>query len=342
MNNLRQNLSITERINLVLNDNEFINHCHNCKKNNADFYKMFAVAEKIASIDVDYIFLDESLLYPQKPFSKTGITNLSLMFYQELDRLSLESPSLSKKFMNNKKYFTTDDNGDKERRSCCRIYIDENGNQKREIFCKIENRITDPTTCVHEFCHSMSKTFEEGLVYQDKRMAEVCPVILDAISNHYFKNNSHLLQAGYKTNEINSQIVNVIKAREVLLEGLVIKVATGEMTYQEAVDKYSHIFQNQNIILRCLDKIENYKFANMFEYRYLLPQAIALKMLDKFKENPSDTISKFKQLLAHDHEWTVEQTLKFLNLPTEEKMIDDYVDGFDDLISQLCDDESEL
>lgn len=74
------------------------------------------------------------------------------------------------------------------------------------------------------------------------------------------------LNENFNEDALNAQVVNVIKARESLLDAVVIDVMTGHLTQSKAVMRYGEMFsRNTNILNRCLNNIEQYKFSAMFE-----------------------------------------------------------------------------
>ena len=56
--------SIEQRIARMLQDEEFRQHCLKCKKENPQFDEDFAIAEKIAFIDISSVKFDDTQLYP--------------------------------------------------------------------------------------------------------------------------------------------------------------------------------------------------------------------------------------------------------------------------------------
>jgi len=230
---------------------------------------------------------------------------------------------------NNFQYITTDNHGDNKARSYCSSRIDRNGEQRREIFINPEGRIGDISAAIHELGHSLSQCFIQCRGSKDKNMSEVAPVILDAISNYYLSNRMPHLKSNFNTHAIHTQVQNVIKARETLLDGLVIKLMMNELTLDDIKAKYGNIFlRNTNVLKRCLENIETYNFTNMYEKRYLLPQAIALNVLDIYKKQPDEAVKLFKEILKNDSEWTIDQTLKYLKINSKEELIDNYVNKY--------------
>ena len=73
----------------------------------------------------------------------------------------------------------------------------------------------------------------------------------------------------------------------------------------------------------------------MYEKRYLIPQAVALKMLDLYKTKPEKAIEIFKEILQNDANWTVEETLKYLGIDSKQSLIDNYVENYDSRMDSL-------
>lgn len=319
--------SITQRIENVLNDVKFKKHCVMLRSLNPHFSQDFEMCEKIANININNIQIDGSKININA-FSPEQVKQNIVEFYAYLDQLCPEQPLLNK-VEENFKYLKLEHDKQHFCRSYCSTRIDDEGKEIREIFCNVEGRVGDNSTAVHEVCHSLSKSFEILKRPKDQRMTEVCPVIMDAISSYYFSKKYPQLNENFNEDALNAQVVNVIKARESLLDAVVIDVMTGHLTQSKAVMRYGEMFsRNTNILNRCLNNIEQYKFSAMFEKKYLVPQAIALEMLDRFKQNPSLTISQFKTVLSHDHEWTLEETLNYLGLEQQQTLIDSYVNKF--------------
>ncbi len=331
-----KDLSIEKRIARILQDEEFRQHCIKCKQENSQFEEEFAIAEKIAMIDISNIKFDEKLLYLQQRFSLKEIKEYLIGFYEHLDNLSSNDNSLINVVKENFKYVTTDCHGDELARSYCLSSVDKNGKEHREIFINPEGRIGDISTAIHETGHSLSQTFIKCKAPKDRNMSEIIPVILDAISNYYLSQNIPSLESNFNANAIHTQIQNVIKAREVLLDGLVIKLMLNEITLDEVKSKFGNLFlRNTNILKRCLENIETYNFTNMYEKRYLIPQAVALKMLDLYRTNPEKAVEIFKEILQNDTNWTIEETLKHLGIDSKQSLIDNYVENYETRMDSL-------
>lgn len=322
------------RINKILNDSDFKNHCFRLLNSNPNFEEDFLMCEKIANININGLQANNLLIKLNTPFTPNQIKNGVLGFYNYLDSLTPDQTSLTNVVTENAKYLSYDINGG-TKRSYCGTKVLPNGEVKKEIYCNFEGRVSDISNTIHEFCHSLSKSFLHLQPHSDENMREVCTVICDQLSNNYLKGLYPNLNKNFNENELHTQINNVIKARESLLDGIVIKVVTGRLSMAEAQQKYGHLFNNSNILTNCVNNIETFNFSGMYEKRYLVPQAIALEMLEKFKANPKQTAEQFKQVLTHDTDWNVNQTLTYLGLPMQNELIDSYVQKFNTRVAQL-------
>lgn len=338
-----KNWTINQRIEKILQDEDFRKHCLKCKQSNPNFDEELAIAEKIALIDTSYINFDYSLIYPDQKFTAQDIRNYLIMFYEHLDSLSDNNTRLTNTVKNNFQYVKTDNGRNGKARSYCSVREDSQRNIKREIFINPEGRIGDITTGIHELGHSLSNAFTQHKLRKDNNMVEVFPVILDAISNHYLSQTIPNLESNFNAHAIETQIINVVKAREALLDGLVIKLMLGETTLDEIASKYGHIYlTNTNVLLRCLENIENIEFTNMYEIRYLVPQAIALKLLDIYKDNPKQAVSLAKEILQNDTNWTLKETLNYLGIESTQTLIDEYVANYHTRMANLLSKQSEM
>ena len=331
---------LSARLTRALGDKDFVDYCMRMKAQNPNFARDMATCEKIARIDLNNISVNQDMI-------TGGFFNFDQMrdgvigFYGYIDRLSPDMPPLVPQLMENVKYLTTKVEGRKDTRSCCGSHTAKDGSVVREVFINPEGRIGDVGTAIHEFCHSLSKSFLEATGRKDDTVAEVCTVITDQLSTIFLKKAFPQYVANFDENLANVQVCNVIKARESLLEGVIMSVACGDMTMQDAVANYAHMYTgNPNILERCINNIETYNFQAMYEKRYLVPQAIALEMADRFVQDPEGTVKQFKDVLAHDTEWTMSEVLDYLGLPQEEALIDDYVAKYHDRVASYRQDQT--
>lgn len=327
-------LSVDERLQRALVDQDFKEYCIKCKSENPCFDSALETAKKIAAIDINGIAIDGRKIYINTPISEEQVKGDVLEFYEYLDFLSPNGKSLASAVKENMQYFSTDNRGNPNARSYCLYRSDDQGNEHKEIFCNLEGRIGDTSCAIHEFGHSVCQSFTTGS--KDLRMKEVTTVILDQISNYWLAQKYPQLADNFGEYLVDIQTRNVVKARESLLDGLIINMQTGEMSLQDFQSDYGDMyFKNTNVLKRCLDDIETYRFSNMYEGRYLVPQAIALKMLDRFKQDPKVATAQLKGIIAHDADWTLEETLDYLGMPKESELVDEYVDNFQKTISAI-------
>lgn len=336
-------LTLIERINRILSDDEFRKYCARCKNDNPNFEFEMQIVEKIARIDISQLTIDENLIHLSTPFSEEMVDSQAISFYSSLDRICPEGIQLKKLAKYNMKYVTHDLTKEKDPRSYCCSKIEKDGTEFRKIFINIEGRIGDVSNACHEICHSMSKGFIEMKSSKDKNMAEVAPVIIDAFSAEFMKNKYPDLQINFIEDAIRSRIQNIIKAREVLLDGLVIKLMLGEITIDDIQKKYYDLYlKNTRMLYRYIDNIERKKFTNMFEKRYLLPTAISEIMLEKLRTDPKSAVKQFKTILENDNDWTVIDALKSLGLVSVKEVFDDYIDNFEKRTKKLIEERKLL
>lgn len=333
MQNKYKHWSLQQRIDRILNDEDFKLHCQKLRQIEG-FDKDFALVEKLSKIDVKNLKCDFSLL--NKKFTLEEIKNDVVGFYQTLDKIYPKGINFVQLLTENVKYFTTETDTDNYRSHCC-AELDDDGNVYKEIYLKIEGELCDTINIIHEFGHSFSKAFIELKMTKDKRVAEIPTVILDHLSLIYQMIKHSDLKKNYIEFEKYGQVINIGKARECLAGALIIKVMTGEENYESVIAKYGELFkQYPHIIEDWLDRIESFNFYDvMSEKKYLIPQAIALIMKERFKTDPTNTIKQLKEIVAHVHVWTEEKILKYLNISNKEKLIDDYILKFDSRIAKL-------
>lgn len=328
--------TLIERINKILSDNQFRKHCEYCKKNDINFEYEMKIAEKIARLDISQLTIDENLIHMDKPFSVDEVDSQILAFYNALDDIYPEGIQLEKTAKENMQYISHDATKERKSRSYCCTKFNEDGTVFRKIFANIEGRIGDISNACHEVCHSLSKSFTKMKGMRDINMQEVATVMVDAFSTEFMKKQYPNLQANFIEDSIHTQVQNVMKAREVLLDGLVIKLMLGETTIDELKKDYGDLYlKNTRILDCCLDNIENKQFTNMFEKKYLLPQAISQIMLERFRVDAHTTIKQFKSIIENDTEWTIFDTLKNIGLEGVTEVFDDYIDNFQKRIQKL-------
>ena len=341
---------IQEKIVRILHNEEFRKHCKKCKEENPHFEEELAMAEKIARLDIRE-YKPDSILIDSVRLSEEDIHEGIKSFYKHLDELYPSEKSLGSVAVKNLRYLTHDFEEYKKainepnavNRSICSSWRDEQGNANRIIYARIEHRVSDVTNACHEFAHSLSKMFTECRNWKDKDMAEIIPVIVDTLANHYFQTEFPELAENFNEDLISTQVSNVVKARYVLLEGLVIKLMLGEITLNEIQQRYGYMFlRNTRMLENCLESIEKYRFANMFEKRYLLPQAIAQLFMEKYKTNPQEAIKTLKTILENDADCNLEDALKSLGLESQEQVIDDYTTKFKSRMDGLIENRHQI
>ena len=315
------------RIDRILNDYDFKFHCHNLRKR-PDFNEKFKLVEKIAQIDISNISIDNSLIENQRLFQNEEIIKNGLEFYKFIDKCSPDETSLEELFLENMKYLITENNA-KDSRSFCE-YRRFPERTIRKIYVNFEDRISDIQTLTHEFCHSFSRTFTDGVRENDKNMSEVPTVICDQLTIVYLMNKYPNLKKNLLEYSIFTQIQNVKKARISLLECLVVKVMCNEIKLDDAIKKYGHLYKDfPYLIDQTLDRIENIKFNDiLFESKYLIPQMIALEMRDRLSISKEKTIHDFKTLIKNEHIFSIDETLKFLNIENQKALVDNYINKF--------------
>lgn len=328
-----EHLSIDERIKRAMGDKSFADFCQK-ERQQKYFDDMLPIVEKIAQIDITNITYDRSLIAGKNFFTKHEIKHDVAEFYSMIDKLSPDDISLTSRLKANMKYFTTKSK-DKDARSYCKSDKDKN---IKEIFVNIEGRIGDTQTAIHEFGHSFSDVFMSFERQQDHRVAEIPTVITDNLSSLFMQEKYPDLQENLIENDIFRQVLNVTKARECLMDAMIVKVMCGETSFDDVINKYGNIFKQFPDILKTrLKKIETFKFYPMEESKYLVPQAISLELAEQFDENPKLVAKQLKHLIKNNHSLTEEQALQDLGLPERDKLIDNYVDKFSTRMKALED-----
>lgn len=334
---LYRDWSIEQRISRVLKDEEFREHCRHLRQS-SDFDNIFVMVEKIARIDTSKIKIDEKLIHGVNLFSKEEVIADTFEFYQMIDKLAPNGINLTERINQNKKYLTTKVEGRESDRSSCCARKKPDGSEFKEIFINIEGNVGDSKVSIHEFAHSCSDSFTKNKPSKDKRMAEMPTVIMDHISARFLKEKYPHLCENFIEDDIFGQRLNVKKARECLMEALIVKVMVGEVSLDEVVKKYGYLYESEHrdILPMLLKKIENHKFNELFkEAQYLIPQAVGLEMRKRYKKEPELVARQIKEIIEHENDWTEEQALEYLGFPQREQLINDYIDNFQTTISQL-------
>ena len=319
-------ITFQERIARIMNDEKFRRFCE-IERLKTSFDESFSMAEKIAKIDISDIQFNDRLIMGQF-FTPEETERDVFAFYQTVDQLAPDEISLTQILQDNNKYLVSKTSNDSTR-SYCKSAILPDGTPLREIYINLEGRIGDTETAIHESCHSMCADFLKLQYNKDPRNSEIPTVLADKLSSMFLKSVHPELALHYIENNKFRQILNVKKARECLADGLIIKVMTGEQKLEDIMSTYGELFkQFPDILPQCLDRIENFDFQPMYEKRYLIPQAIALEVVERNKDKPKVLAKQFKEIITHNHEWTQEDILEYLELPNADKLIDNYVAKF--------------
>lgn len=327
---------VRELLQIRLNQPRFRDYCEKIRSMSR-FDDMFEIMEKVSAIQIDNIDIDESKMYMDKPFTPDELKHFVFSFYKHLDDLDPAGPNLTEKVKYNEKYMIFD----KEKRnirSSCGYRTLEDGTTEKWIHTHIERSVRDPNVAAHEVCHSLNKKFEKMIPLADSRMDEIPSIIVDALSSEFMREAYPELAEGVEEAQKDDFIVSVIKARECLLEALIVKMGVGEIGMDEAFEKYEHIFKKTpGVVHRKFNELrQEGRFENPFyEYRYIVPQAIAQEMRERYKKDPQRASSELKTIIEHAHDWTQEDTLNYLGLPKQEKLLDRYADKFQERVKVI-------
>lgn len=324
-----------------LKNENFIALCERRKNENPFFEQDLMIAEKIAMINIQGYSTRDNLIYLTQPFTKPECEMGVLSFFEMMDRLAPNGINFTQTVLDNNQYFRYQIGRGPRPYCCSRILKD--GSEFKEIFCLFEGRVGDISNAIHEFTHSLSKTFLLCKGRKDFRISELATVITDHLSNFHLKNVFPSLSENFNENSIFQLLMLVAKARETLIEGLLMKVALGEETLENIEQKYPQLFNSKLMekelsnIQTSIKTLENpdYKlekneshFAFMFESKYLIPTIAATNILERFKTEPEVVASQLKNLVEHDHEWTLEQGLENFSLPNKFDLVDNFVNNF--------------
>ena len=337
MNNRDQNsgLSFEERVSKKLADRGFIDFCKR-ERNREDFDIYFSLVEKLAKVDISIVNFDKDV--KKHSWTKTEAEKDLINFYAMIDNLSPSGTILLDRVEQNLKYLKYGD--EKGGRSHCLLHVDKDGKVTREIYIKLDHEINDTIMLAHEFCHSLCECFINLAKEKDSRVDEIPSVIVDNLMSSYLESKYPEIKEEMKELDKKRQFVQIKKARECLLDGVIVKVVCGEISIDEAKQKYGYLFKPfKELLGQKLEQIENFKFFPMFEKKYLVPQAISLQMRDRFKKNPENVATQLKYLIENVHVLTEEQALDYLQLPSKEKLIDNYIKDFPKRIKTLDDEK---
>lgn len=332
---------IQQRIKRILQNENFRKLCLR-ERGRVNFDEIFANSLKIANIDVSNIHEDKSLLSNVNLFTPEEIKTDVFEFYATLDNLDPNGINLLDRITQNSKYVRLKPRTPDER-SYCFSSIDKYGNEHREIFINLEHRIGDTSNAIHELCHSCCTQFIECLRSKDARVSEIPTVITDELSSRFLKKKYPQFARYFLENDKYVQKLNVKKARECVFDALLIKIMCGEMSLAEVLQNYGEMFEDfPDILPNKLISIEENKFKPLYEYSYLIPQAIAMEMRERFKEQPELVAKQLKEIINSNHRIIEEQVLEYLELPPKDQLIDNYVSKFQDRIQQINSEQDTL
>ena len=192
-------------------------------------------------------------------------------------------------------------------------------------------------------CHSCCKTFLDCEKRKDWRVDEVPTIITDNLSTDYLKQTHPELKENFLENEKFTEVFNVKKARECVADALIIKIMCGEVSVTEALNQYGDLYNDfPDILPTKLSQIEEDRYNPLYEYRYLVPRAISTEMAERYRENPELVAKQLKEVIDDNHKLTQEETLKILELPEKDKLLDDYVSKFSSRIQKINDEQNKV
>ncbi len=330
-----------KKIERMLLDSEFREFCRR-ERTHKDFDEIFKDSKKIAKINISNIKINRSLISNLHAFTPEQIKTDVLGFYKHLDDLDPNGTNLTDIIKENAQYLRTKPKN-KDERSFCASGIDRDGNKHKEIFINIEGRINDASNAIHEMCHSCCKTFLESEKRKDWRVDEVPTLITDNLSTDYLKQTHPEFKENFLENEKFTEVFNVKKARECVADALIIKIMCGEVSVTEALNQYGDLYNDfPDILPTKLSQIEEGRYNPLYEYRYLVPRAISTEMAERYRENPELVAKQIKEVIDDNHKLTQEETLKILELPEKDKLLDDYVSKFSSRIQEINDEQNKL
>lgn len=326
-------LSIQERIDRAINDQSFVDFCVEERKMES-FDINFEIAEKIAQIDMSGIKIDKSLIENQNVFNKKQIMADMEEFYATIDTLDPNGINLTDRLNFSRKYFTLKKG--RYGRSYCKSKIDKYGNENREIYVEIEGRINDTISAAHESGHSLMYGFQNCMRIKDSRIDEIPTLIIEQLITIFLMEKYPQYAENFLENDKFGMCFNVKKARESLMDALIVKIVCGDITYEEALKKYGHLYKEFPGMLNLkLGQIETYKFYPMFESKYLIPHAIALELRQRYKDNPQLVAKQLKHIIKKSETIAEEEVLAYLDLPDKLSLTEQYIDKFHGRIAEL-------
>jgi hypothetical protein len=316
------NWAIQMRIERIKNDANFINHCQHLSVDHPKLEEEMEFWNKLARLKIDNPIDYHN--YDKKNCDYEQLKKEVFKFYLWLDQVYQKDYSFINNALDNLPYFTCTARKQNERSNT-------SGANDKRIFVNLNegaNYVGTKRTAVHEFGHSFEQSFE-GRRYVDKQMMEVCACIID---NLYFDfaSKKHPGEAdAIKCDYAKYLVSNIDKAKKSLFEACVVQVVTGKATEDELKDKYGDLF-SLDYIRRRLKDIETYQFGDLYEGRYLLPQAIAKGFMDLYHKEPEQAIRNLKGVMKNNTELSVDDAILKLGLNKKEYLMQDYIDTFID------------
>lgn len=313
-----------QRAQNILNRPGFKTFCYT-EKQKPGFSLGLQMAEKLAFLDGDMPVNKNALVVP---FDQQFFETLTFEFYEWLDAIYPTNPltdTVKENFNNYLTYTFTPKYPGEQPRPGCGSTVHPNGTVDRSIFIDPTNDIRTYKSGPHEAGHSLSKTFTLLNRRQHEDCGEVAPVIIDKLFMIFLKEKHPDLYNQVAADlEIADRNLMVIKARECLLDASILKVACGEQTMNDVIKNYGKYF-TQGMINSTFTKIENYKFMPMYENRYMLQSMLAYKMVERFEADRYTTVKQLKHILQNDDHYSFQDVLDYLNMPTKQQLIDDYI-----------------
>lgn len=315
-----------EKIEELMRDEKLRERCKQLSET-PDFQKDLQMCEKIAQLDIKGIRINKDLIYsqPENHYTDEEFQRGIFDFFKTIDSLSPEGESLEKIVADNMEYIEVVVNK-QGYRSFCSV---DSSTKERLVGVNVEGRVGDISTAIHEFTHSISDDFRRFKRKKDWRMMELMPVISDQLSPIILSKIFPRFRENFAEARLESQVINVMKARKSVVEGMFVKMMAGEVGMEELLTTYNNLFGgNMKVAQEIFEAVQNRKFDAMFEARYLLPQAAAIEMAERFEKNPQEVAKLFKNTLLSDGRISLEEGLTNLKLPNEENLIEEYIQKF--------------
>ena len=319
--------TLGQRIDRILNDSDFKRHCECLSCRNPDLDNDMEVYEQIARINV----LD--IKHPQHRdlirLSEQELKKSMLRFFLWLDEKTPAYDSLINKALEKQKYFTCTPKKKGEGSNT------SHGRDKRIFVNPNETPLNVGAlrTAHHEGCHGIEQGFDIG-GSKDEKMIEFCSCIVDNLSFEFLKEKRPKLKNEIKYDQNEYMLENINKAKRALCEACVVKVMNGEGTLQEYQEKYKDIIPKE-LMMDVVRDIEHFNFQGMYQGRYLFGQIAANGFMRLYKERPQLAVKNLKLVMGKQAEMTYDQAILTMGLPNKEKLLKDFVEGFQDRYDTL-------